>query len=124
MELGIFSVSLTVKDLATSRSFYEKLDFEMVGGDQENYVILKNGGCIIGLFQGMFDKNILTFNPGWSGPHEESETFSDVRAIETKLRARGIHIESSNTSESEKGPANIMLTDPDGNGILLDQHRS
>jgi len=123
MDLGTFSVSLAVKDLKRSLDFYSKLGFEKLAGDGENFLILKNGETIIGLFQGMFEKNILTFNPGWSGPHEEADDFQDVREIEAKLKEQGIEVVSGDTGEKESGPAHITIVDPDGNPILLDQHR-
>ena len=122
MDLGAFSVSLAVKDLAASRAFYEKLGFAVIGGEQEqNWLILKNGASIIGLFQGMFDKNTLTFNPGWDGSGGELSSFTDVRELKSELAERGIE-SRGNTDESESGPAHIMLFDPDGNPILIDQH--
>lgn len=122
MDLGAFSVSLTVKDLATSREFYEKLGFEVMGGDMaSNYLILKNDQAVIGLFQGMFDRNILTFNPGLSaataGP---VESFTDVREIQRRLREAGLELEVD-TDEDGTGPAHVTLADPDGNPVLIDQ---
>jgi len=123
MDLGSFSVSLAVKDLAASKSFYEKLGFESVGGDpQQNWLILKNGAHVIGLFQGMFEDNILTFNPGWDQSGNELDSFTDVREIQRELKNRGITL-SSETDDATTGPASIMLADPDGNQILVDQHR-
>jgi len=123
MQLGAFSVSLAVKDLAVSRGFYEKLGFESIGGDPEqNWLILKNGDHVIGLFQGMFTENILTFNPGWNQSGSDLESFTDVREIQRKLKERGIAL-TSEADESTSGPASIMLSDPDGNQILIDQHR-
>jgi catechol 2,3-dioxygenase-like lactoylglutathione lyase family enzyme len=124
MELGAFSVSLAVKDLARSRAFYEKLGFEVTGGNAEHgYLILVNGRSVIGLFQGMFEGNILTFNPGWTGPHEEApDGFTDVREIAARLEEAGIEL-TTKTLPEEPGPAHITLIDPDGNAILLDQHR-
>ncbi|GMV03758.1 MAG: hypothetical protein AMXMBFR53_00400 [Gemmatimonadota bacterium] len=124
MELGAFSVSLTVKDLAASRVFYEKLGFAVTGGDPKyNYLILVNGDTVIGLFQGMFDKNILTFNPGWNGPHKAVEgDFADVREIAARLEKEGVELTSKQLPE-EPGPAHITFVDPDGNPILIDQHR-
>ncbi len=122
MELGAFSVSLAVKDIETSKLFYEKLGFSVFGGDQsQNWLILKNGDHVIGLFQGMFDKNILTFNPGWDNNAKPLNIFSDVRAIQRDLKAKGVNLVSE-ADESSRGPASIMLEDPDGNVILLDQH--
>jgi catechol 2,3-dioxygenase-like lactoylglutathione lyase family enzyme len=123
MNLGAFSTSLAVKDLAVSKAFYEKLGFETVGGNAEqNWLILKNRGIVIGLFQGMFEKNILTFNPGWDQLGEELDSFTDIREIQRELKASGIALDSE-VDESTSGPAGLMLTDPDGNTILIDQHR-
>jgi len=123
MELGSFSVSLAVKDLAASKSFYQKLGFEPMGGDPEqNWLILKNGDHVLGLFQGMFEKNILTFNPGWDQGANELDSFTDVRDIQRELKNRGICL-SMEVDESTSGPASLMLSDPDGNQILIDQHR-
>lgn len=123
MKLGSFSVSLAVKDLAASKAFYEKLGFESIGGDpQQNWLILKNGDHVIGLFQGMFDKNLLTFNPGWDQNGGELDSFTDVRDIQRELKNQGIAL-SSEADESTSGPASLMLSDPDGNQILIDQHR-
>jgi hypothetical protein len=122
MELGVFSVSLSVKDLETSKVFYEKLGFQAFGGDMaHNYLIMKNGDCIIGLFQGMFEKNILTFNPGWDNNANQLDSFTDVRQLQQSLKAQGIAIETE-ADESTTGPAHITLTEPDGNPILIDQH--
>ena len=123
MELGVFSLSLAVADLAASRAFYEKLGFEVTGGDEENWLILVNGKTVLGLFQGMFDKNILTFNPGWGGPGEELDTFTDVRELKAALEAAGIATDQDTTGDSDSGPASFVVTDPDGNPILIDQHR-
>ncbi len=122
MDLGAFSVSLTVQDLAASRAFYEKLGFEVTGGDEEhNYLILVNRGTVIGLFQGMFEKNILTFNPGLAGVDmEQLEEFTDVREIQRALKGEGIEL-AEETDETTTGPAHISLLDPDGNPILIDQ---
>ena len=123
MELGAFSVSLSVKDLAASRTFYEKLGFRAVGGDvAQNWLILRNGDHVIGLFQGMFDKNILTFNPGWDQRCNEIPSFTDVREIQKMLKANGVEL-TSEADESGEGPASLTLIDPDGNPILIDQHR-
>ncbi len=123
MELGAFSVSLAVKDLATSKDFYEKLGFESVGGDPEqNWLILRNGGHVLGLFQGMFEKNILTFNPGWDQGANELDSFTDVREIQRELKNREVALDSE-ADDSTSGPASLMLSDPDGNQILIDQHR-
>jgi len=123
MDLGSFSVSLAVKDLAISRDFYEKLGFESVGGDpKQNWLILRNGDHVIGLFQGMFEKNILTFNPGWGQGGNDLDSFTDVRAIQRELKNSGISL-NSEADDSTSGPASLMLSDPDGNQILIDQHR-
>lgn len=122
MRLGNFSVSLAVKDLEASREFYEKLGFRAVGGDPaQNWLILQNGQATIGLFQGMFDTNILTFNPGWDTQANTLEDFDDVRDIQQTLLARGLTLISS-ADDTSTGPASLMLKDPDGNLILLDQH--
>jgi catechol 2,3-dioxygenase-like lactoylglutathione lyase family enzyme len=122
MELGAFSVSLAVKDLEASRSFYEKLGFEVVMGDaSENWLILRNGDHTIGLFQGMFDRNILTFNPGWDRDARPVATFTDVRHLQRELKARGMPIEQE-ADESSTGPGSFAVVDPDGNPILFDQH--
>lgn len=123
VNLGAFSISLAVSDLKKSIAFYNKLGFIHLGGDEEkNYVILKNGEHVIGLFQGMFENNILTFNPGWDQSAEETETFTDVREIQRHLKERDIDL-MTETDESTTGPGSLMLTDPDGNTILIDQHR-
>ena len=122
MELGAFSVSLAVKDIETSRLFYEKLGFEKFAGDQsQNWLIMKNGAHVIGLFQGMFEKNILTFNPGWNGEAQPLETFTDIREMQRQLKARGLSL-MSEADESSTGPASFTIADPDGNVILVDQH--
>jgi catechol 2,3-dioxygenase-like lactoylglutathione lyase family enzyme len=122
MNLGAFSVSLTVEDIQTSKSFYEKFGFEVFGGDEtQNWLIMKNGDCIIGLFQGMFDKNILTFNPGWDQNANSLDAFTDVRQLQQKLKAQGIKFESE-ADEDTTGPASFIVVDPDGNPILVDQH--
>jgi catechol 2,3-dioxygenase-like lactoylglutathione lyase family enzyme len=122
MKLGAFSISLTVKNLAVSKAFYQKLGFEIIGGKEEmNYLILKNDNSIIGLFQGMFDNNILTFNPGFDVNGNTLEAFDDVRQIQKDLKEKDI-ILNSEADESTEGPAHITLTDPDGNVILIDQH--
>lgn len=123
MDLGAFSVSLAVKDLAASRAFYEKLGFEMMGGQPaENWCILKNGDHVIGLFQGMFDGNILTFNPGWDQSAQNTDVFTDVRDLQKQLKDKGLEL-MSEADEASEGPASLMLQDPDGNTILIDQHR-
>ena len=123
MELGAFSVSLAVKDIAASKAFYEQLGFSEIGGDQEqNWLILRNGEHTIGLFQGMFEQNILTFNPGWNQNSEELEEFTDVRELQKALKASGVEL-TSEADEDSSGPASITMVDPDGNPILIDQHR-
>ncbi len=122
MELGAFSVSLAVKNLQRSLEFYQKLGFTRVGGDGEHYVILQNGHTVLGLFQGMFDKNILTFNPGWDQRQQELESFESVGDIHAKLAAAGLPIIEQNVDQNPTGPAHITLEDPDGNPILIDQH--
>jgi catechol 2,3-dioxygenase-like lactoylglutathione lyase family enzyme len=122
MELGTFSISLAVKDLEASKLFYEKLGFTVFAGDQlQNWLILKNGDHVIGLFQGMFDKNILTFNPGWNSNAQPLKEFTDVRELQRQLKDRGINM-ISEADESSTGPASFMIADPDGNTILFDQH--
>ncbi len=122
MELGAFSISLAVKDLAASRVFYEKLGFEQVFGDPtQNWLILRNGETTIGLFQGMFERNVLTFNPGWTGQAEALKDFTDVREIQRSLKAKALAL-TSEADESATGPASLMLIDPDGDPILIDQH--
>ena len=123
MELGAFSVSLAVKDLAASREFYEKLGFESFAGEaSQNWLILKNGDHVIGLFQGMFERNILTFNPGWDQNAQNLSHFTDVRELQRRLKALGVQLVSE-ADESTTGPASFMAVDPDGNPILVDQHR-
>ncbi|KPM48091.1 VOC family protein [Jiulongibacter sediminis] len=123
MKLGAFSMSLNVKDLKISKAFYEKLGFVVFGGAMEqNYLIMKNGNALIGLFQGMFPGNILTFNPGWDENARNMEDFDDIRQIQKHLKENGITI-TSEADENTEGPASLMLSDPDGNVILLDQHR-
>ncbi len=122
MELGAFSVSLAVKDIEASKLFYEKLGFAVFGGNQsQNWLIMKNGTTVIGLFQGMFEKNILTFNPGWNSDAENLEVFTDIRDLQRQLKESGLEL-ISEADESSTGPASFMLLDPDGNTILLDQH--
>jgi lactoylglutathione lyase len=121
MNLGNFSVSLAVKDLETSRAFYQKLGFEIFGGDGKHYQILKNGAAIVGLFQGMFDKNILTFNPGWDSVCNTLPDFTDVRELQRRVRAAGIE-PTTPADESTTGPGSFVVVDPDGNPILVDQH--
>lgn len=123
MQLGVFSLSLTVKDLGVSIAFYEKLGFGQMGGDKEHgYVIMKNGDTLIGLFMGMFDKNMLTFNPGWDSNAQNVDPFTDVRELQTKLREDGIEF-AVLADETTTGPASFVIHDPDGNPILIDQHR-
>lgn len=122
MDLGTFSVSLAVNDLAASRAFYEKLGFEEKGGNAaQNWLILRNGTTTIGLFQGMFEENIMTFNPGWNSDAKKLEKFTDVRELQRRLKAAGLEL-TSEADESTTGPASLTLADPDGNVILLDQH--
>ncbi|MBL8729547.1 MAG: VOC family protein [Planctomycetes bacterium] len=122
MELGIFSVSLTVKDIKASKAFYEKLDFRQVGGKlEQNWVVLQNGTTTIGLFQGMFDANILTFNPGWTKDKQALKDFQDVRELQSTLKQRGIAL-TTEADPATTGPASFTLADPDGNMILFDQH--
>ena len=123
MELGCFSVSLTVKDIEASRVFYQKLGFSVFGGDaSQGWLILKNGSTNIGLFQGMFDRNILTFNPGWDLDANPVDAFTDVRDLQRTLKAEGVAFDME-ADESSSGPASFVITDPDGNPILVDQHR-
>ena len=123
MKLGVMSLSIAVKDLAASKAFYEKLGFVQFAGNNEmNYLIMKNGNALVGLFQGMFENNILTFNPGWDENAQNLESFDDVRKIQKSLKAQGIKLESE-ADESTEGPASFTVIDPDGNVILVDQHR-
>ena len=122
MQLGAFSISLAVKDLAASRTFYEKFGFKAFAGDaSKNWLILKNGDHVIGLFQGMFEKNILTFNPGWDGNAQKLSAFTDVRDLQRQLKAQGVALQME-ADESTTGPASFIAVDPDGNPILIDQH--
>ncbi|MFZ1754486.1 MAG: VOC family protein [Caldilineaceae bacterium] len=122
MELGAFSISLSVKDIQASKNFYEKLGFTVFGGDEaQNWLILKNGEHTIGLFQGMFEGNILTFNPGWGQDAQPLEEFTDVREVQRQLKAQGVEMVSE-ADESTTGPASLVIVDPDGNSILIDQH--
>jgi catechol 2,3-dioxygenase-like lactoylglutathione lyase family enzyme len=122
MELGAFSISLAVKDLETSRRFYEKFGFEAFAGDaSQNWLILKNGDHVIGLFQGMFERNILTFNPGWDSNAQKLASFTDVRDLQRQLKARGVQLQQE-ADASTSGPASFVAVDPDGNPILVDQH--
>ena len=121
MELGNFCLSLTVKDLKVSLDFYGKLGFEVVGGElSQNWLVLRNGTTKLGLFQGMFDRNMLTFNPGWNGQAEKLDAFEDVRELKAKLEASGVELQAH--IETDSGPGYLSLTDPDGNPILIDQH--
>lgn len=123
MDLGAFSVSLAVKDLQASKDFYAKLGFEVFGGDAaQNWLILKNGDHTIGLFQGMFEQNILTFNPGWDSNAKPLESFTDVRELQRQLKAQGVELQTE-ADETTTGPASFVAVDPDGNAILVDQHR-
>jgi lactoylglutathione lyase len=122
MQLGAFSVSLTVKDIETSKLFYEKLGFTVFHGNQaQNWLIMKNGETVIGLFQGMFEKNILTFNPGWNSDAQPLSEFTDVRELQRQLKDQGITM-ITEADETSTGPASFVIADPDGNTILIDQH--
>ena len=121
MELGAFSVSLAVKDLAASRAFYEKLGFKPVMGDGARWQILRSGTTTIGLFQGMFERNTLTFNPGWDAANQPLAQFTDVREVQRQLRAQGLEPVLA-ADETTSGPATVMVIDPDGNPVLIDQH--
>jgi len=122
MELGAFSISLAVKDLEASRRFYDKFGFRVFAGNAaQNWLILKNGEHVIGLFQGMFEKNILTFNPGWDQNAQQLESFTDIRDLQRQLKAQGVQLETQ-ADESTTGPASFVAIDPDGNPILVDQH--
>ena len=122
LSLGNFSISLAVKDIKASKAFYEKLDFKQVSGKlEQNWVVLKNGMTKIGLFQGMFEKNSLTFNPGWDHERKTPKDFQDVREIQRTLKQRGIKLQTE-AEEASEGPASFSLVDPDGNPILVDQH--
>ena len=122
MQIGNFSVSLAVKDIAVSQAFYEKLGFKFFAGDaSQNWLILKNGDHAIGLFQGMFEKNMMTFNPGWDSNANRLEEFTDVRELQRQLKAQGVQLETE-ADETTKGPAFFMVHDPDGNPVLFDQH--
>ncbi len=123
MKLGAFSISLNVKDINTSKAFYENLGFIVFGGNiEQRWLIMKNGNAIIGLFQGMFEKNILTFNPGWDENAQNIADFDDVRTIQKQLKSKGIVLQSE-ANETTTGPDSLIITDPDGNTILIDQHR-
>jgi len=122
MELGAFSISLAVKDIAASKAFYEKFGFKVFHGDiAQNWLIMKNGEAVIGLFQGMFEKNIMTFNPGWDSNAQKLDSFTDVRELQRQLKAQGVVLVSE-ADELTSGPASLMAIDPDGNPILFDQH--
>jgi len=122
MKLGTFSISLAVKNLQASKTFYEKLGFTVFGGEaSENWLIMKNGEHTIGLFQGMFEKNILTFNPGWDSNAAKLDAFTDVRDLQRQLKAEGVQLVSE-ADETTTGPASFVVVDPDGNPILVDQH--
>jgi catechol 2,3-dioxygenase-like lactoylglutathione lyase family enzyme len=122
MHLGTFSVSLAVKDIAASKSFYEKLGFEVFGGDiSQNWLIMKHGEHAIGLFQGMFDRNTLTFNPGWDSNAQEVPGYTDIRELQRHLKEKGVDFVSE-ADENSTGPASFIIMDPDGNPILVDQH--
>ena len=122
MKLGAFSVSLSVKDIHKSKAFYEDLGFQVFGGEiTQNWLIMKNDSCVIGLFQGMFEKNILTFNPGWSQNAENLNSFTDIRELQKQLKAKGMSM-LTEADESTDGPASFTIEDPDGNPILVDQH--
>jgi len=122
MELGAFSISLAVKDIEASKAFYEKLGFTVFGGDiSQHWLILKNGDHVVGLFQGMFEKNTLTFNPGWDKNAQKLDTFTDVRDLQRQLKAQGVALVSE-ADETTTGPASFIVVDPDGNPILVDQH--
>lgn len=123
MNLGVFSVSLAVKDLAASRKFYEALGFSVFGGEEaEHWLIMKNGSALVGLFQGMFERNTLTFNPGWDENAENVDPFDDVRKIQSALKEKGLSL-IEEADESAGGPGYCTLVDPDGNPVLIDQHR-
>ena len=121
MKLGAFSISLTVMDLKKSKEFYEKIGFSQFGGDGNHYLIMKNGNALIGLFEGMFDKNIITFNPGWDENAQSLDKFDDVREIQKQVKSAGLKLERE-ADETTTGPASIVLVDPDGNPVLIDQH--
>lgn len=122
MELGAFSISLAVADLSASTAFYEQLGFESRGGDGETWSIMVSGTTVIGLFQGMFEGNILTFNPGWTGPGEEAASFTDIRELQRQVEAVGLQ-KGKSRIEGDAGPGYFTLVDPDGNTVLVDQHR-
>ena len=122
MKLGAFSISLNVKDIHASKAFYENLGFSVFGGDiKQHWLIMKNENAIIGLFQGMFDKNMLTFNPGWDQNANKLDSFTDIRDLQRQLKDKGVRIETE-ADENTSGPASFIVIDPDGNPILVDQH--
>jgi lactoylglutathione lyase len=122
VELGAFSISLAVKDIAASRDFYENLGFSVFGGNQDKrWLIMKNGTTLVGLFQGLFEKNMLTFNPGWDASANKLSSFADVREIQAELKKQGIVL-TAEVGDSPSGPGHVMVIDPDGNPILVDQH--
>ena len=121
--LGAFSISLPVADLSASTAFYEQLGFATTGGDGEAWAIMTNGPAIIGLFQGMFDRTMLTFNPGWANDTSELDSFTDVRTLRNELVANGVPVDGDSTQDTDSGPASFVVVDPDGNPILIDQHR-
>ncbi len=122
MQLGAFSISLAVKDIKASKAFYEKFGFKsMMGEPEKNWLIMKNGDHVIGLFQGMFDKNIMTFNPGWDSNAKKLDKFTDVRELQRQLKAQGVTF-ATEADETTTGPASFVAVDPDGNPILVDQH--
>ncbi len=124
MHLGAFSISLAVKDIQASREFYEKLGFSIFGGKQEdNWLIMKSGDTLIGLFQGMFEANLITFNPGWDQNAKDLDEFTDVREIQSRLKQAGLQLQTEVDPEKPSGPGHLVLVDPDGNTILIDQHR-
>lgn len=123
MQLGAFSISLAVKDIEASKAFYEKFGFKAFGGNvAQRWLIMKNGDHIIGLFQGMFEKNMLTFNPGWNQDAQNLESFTDIRELQRQLKAQGVTL-MTEADETTQGPASFVVVDPDGNPILVDQHR-
>ncbi|MCL4257955.1 MAG: VOC family protein [Anaerolineales bacterium] len=124
MDLGAFSISLAVKDIQASREFYEKLGFHVFGGKQEdNWLIMKNGDTLIGLFQGMFEANLITFNPGWDQNGKDVAEFTDVRQIQQHLKDQGVELQTEVDPDKVSGPSHLVVIDPDGNTILIDQHR-
>ncbi|MDQ8182577.1 hypothetical protein [Pelagicoccus sp. SDUM812005] len=123
MKLGAFSVSLSVKDIHASKAFYQKLGFEAFAGDiEQKWLVMKNDDHLIGLFEGMFEENLLTFNPGWDQEGKNKDPFDDIRTIQKRLKTQGIQVEKE-IDPASAGPASLSLTDPDGNRILIDQHR-